>query len=154
MNVVLRGLLAYLRAAALLGMLALGGASVALAGGGPRAHASGYLVTLNLQGGYANKTLRACGISHHYTYYRARRRVPFNGSVRPAPAKPWRVKVKFKKCVRGRFVTVEQVHVAGSSRGHFDGSARSPGRGLYFARAYYYGTQPAARSDKQYFRIR
>ena len=132
------------------GTLALAAAAAAA----PPAHMASHRVLLNLQAGYANHTLVACGIRHHYTYFRPRRRISFNGSVLPSPPKPWQVKVKVKKCVRGRFVTVRQTHVFGDSRGHYSSSVRSPGRGLFFARAYYYGDSPASRSDKQYFRVR
>jgi hypothetical protein len=140
-------------------LLAATAAGLAVAAGtadaaGPAAHVAAHGVTLNMQAGVANATLVACGIRHHYTYYRPRRRISFNGSVSPSPPKPWRVKVKVKKCVHGRFVTVRQFHVSGNSRGQFDGSMRSPGRGFFFARAYYYGDRPASRSDKQYFRVR
>jgi hypothetical protein len=141
------------RRAGLAVVVVLSGAAGAVAAT-PHARAAGPAVHLNLQGGYANHARTACGIRHHYTYYHPARRVPFNGQVLPAPQKPWRVKVKFKKCVRGRFVTVQQTHVSGGSRGDFRGSMRSPGRGFFFARAYYYGVRPAARSDKQYFRVR
>lgn len=140
-------------------LLAASAASLAVAAGAasaaaPVAHTSAHRVALNLQAGYANHTLVACGIRHHYTDYRPRRRVSFNGSVSPSPPKPWRVKLKVKKCVRGRFVTVLQTHASGNSRGGFSGSFRAPGRGMYFARAYFYGDRPASRSDKQYFRVR
>jgi hypothetical protein len=118
------------------------------------AYAAGHAVRLNLQGGYANKTLSACGNRHHYTFYHPGRSVPFNGTVAPAPPKPWRVKVKVKKCVAGRFVVVRAPHFAGHSGGRFHGSLRPFRRGFFFARAYYYGDRPAARSDKQYFRVR
>ena len=50
------------------------------------AYAAGHTVRLNLQGGYANKTLSACGNRHHYTFYHRSRRIHFNGSVSPSPS--------------------------------------------------------------------
>jgi hypothetical protein len=123
-------------------------------GSSPEARSAGPTVTLNLHGGYANHTLRACAITHHYTYYRPRRTIFYSGTVRPAPSGSWHVKLKLKKCVRGRFVTVFQATVSGHAGGRFSGSFRRSFLGLYFARAYYYGVRPAVRSDKQYFRIR
>jgi hypothetical protein len=123
-------------------------------GASPEAHSAGTSVTLNLHGGYANHTVRACGITHHYTYFRPRRTISYSGTVSPAPSGSWQVKLKLKKCVRGRFVTVFQTRVSGRSGGRFSGSFRRSTRGFYFARAYYYGVRPAVRSDKEFFRIR
>jgi hypothetical protein len=44
--------------------------------------------------------------------------------------------------------------VAGNKAGHFRGALRSPGRGVFFVRAYFYGDRPASRSDKQYLSVR
>jgi ABC-type phosphate transport system substrate-binding protein len=43
-------------------------------------------VTLNLQGGYANRQLTACSLKHHYTYFHARNTITMKGSVAPTPA--------------------------------------------------------------------
>ena len=116
---------------------------------------------LNLQGGYRNATLSPCHIQHHYTYYHRGHGVPFNGTLSPPPGKHFLIKVKVKKCVNGRFRTITRltVHVRGNpTTGHYDGTLRAPGRGAFFARAYYYGTpagsRAVARSDKQHFRVR
>jgi hypothetical protein len=108
-------------------------------------------VTLNLEDGSAKRELVACRILHHYTFFRVGRAVSLDGSVRPVPRPGWRVKVKVKKCIHGRFRTVWARHATGKADGTF-AIVYTPHRaGAYFARAYYYGVRPAVRSDKQYF---
>jgi hypothetical protein len=116
--------------------------------------AAGPAINLNLQGGYANKNLSACGSNNHYSFYQPRRRVDFKGTLTPPPASPRLVKVKIKKCVRGRFVRVKEVHVRVNSRGSYQGSFTIGARGYYFARTYDYASRPAAKSAKSHFRIR
>ena len=108
-------------------------------------------VTLNVKGGYANRELVACGIRHHYTFFHLARPLLMDGSVRPVPRGTWRVKVKVKKCIRGRFRTLWARHTKGKPDGTFKVAYTPRRAGAYFARAYFYGTRPAARSDKQYF---
>jgi hypothetical protein len=121
---------------------ALFGATPSQAGGG---------VTLNLKGGVGNRTLRACGIRHHYTLYRRGPRIAYDGTVAGA-AGAFTVKVKVKKCIRGQFVTRFEQHIAGRA-GRYRGSFRSGTRGFYFARTYYRAGS-VIKSDKQYFRVR
>jgi hypothetical protein len=114
------------------------------------------VVLLNLKGGYANQTLRACTVLHHYTAFRPGLSVPMNGSVSPKPiAATWlvKVKVKVKRCLTGRFRQVWFGHTRGKSDGTFVIAFTPRARGFYFARAYYYGVRPSAESDKQYFRV-
>lgn len=116
--------------------------------------ASPKVVLLNLKGGYANRTLRACAIQHHYTVFHPGESVPMNGSVSPKPlASTWLVKVKVKRCLAGRFRTVWFGHAPGTSDGSFVIAFRPRSAGFFFARAYYYGVRPVAASDKQYFRV-
>ena len=85
------------------------------------------------------------------------------GWVVPAPALPdggWRVKIKFKQCKLGRFVTVAQVHVNGRrvvvngvKEGHFRYTRPLRVRGYFFARAYYYGYTPSLVSADEYFHV-
>jgi hypothetical protein len=115
--------------------------------------AAGQTVLLNLKGGYADRELVACGIRHHYTFFHVARAFRMDGSVQPVPAGAWTVKVKVKRCSAGRFRTIWAGHARGKSDGTFT-IAYTPRRaGALFARAYYYGVRPAARSDKQYFRV-
>lgn len=109
-------------------------------------------VSLNLKGGYANRTLKACGLTHHYTVFRRRHAIAMGGVVRPAPQGSFRVKLKVKECLGGRFQTVwvgyARVRPDGSFKGTF-GARRS---GFFFARAYDLG-RATVKSDKQYFRV-
>ncbi len=132
-------------------------ATVAALAAIPTLAASGAATTvvLNLRGGYANQTLVACRIKHHYTFFHVARTLRMDGSVQPVPRPTvWRVKVKVKKCVAGRFRTVWSGHAKGKVDGSFRIAYTPHRRGSFFARAYYYGARPAARSDKQYFRVR
>ena len=85
------------------------------------------------------------------------------GWVVPAPALPdgaWRVKIKFKQCKLGRFVTVAEVHVKGRrvvvhgvKEGQFRYTRPLRVRGFFFARAYYYGYSPSLISADKYFHV-
>jgi hypothetical protein len=109
---------------------------------------------LDLEAGYANRALRACAIVHHYTFFKRARVIRMNGMVSPAPTGTgWRVKVKVKRCTAGRFRTVWAGHAVGDKAGRYDIAYRSRRSGSYFARAYYYGVKPTAKSDKEYFRV-
>ena len=70
------------------------------------AGAAAITVALNLQGGYANRTLKACALTHHYTLFYRGRAIGVNGTVSPSPSGTFRVKLKVKQCVRGRFRAV------------------------------------------------
>ena len=109
-------------------------------------------VTLDLEGGYGNRTLKACGITHHYTLYHGERAIGVRGAVVPAPAAAFRVKLKVKQCVRGSFRTVWVGNAQVSSDGTFDGAIPPRRRAFFFARAYYERATPI-KSDKQYFRV-
>jgi hypothetical protein len=113
--------------------------------------AAGPTVTLNLKDGLTKRELVACGIRHHYTLFHVGRSIAMDGSIQPVPSAAWRVKVKVKKCSRGRFRTVWARHTKGKKNGTFTISYTPRRAGAYFARAYYYGVRPAVRSGKQYF---
>ncbi len=127
---------------------------VLLAGALAAAAATTSSVTLNLQGGYANRQLTACSLKHHYTFFHAGNAITMKGSVAPTPASGWRVKVKVKQCLRGSFRAVWAGYASGHADGSFKTTYRASRRGFLFARAYYYGATPTVRSDKQYFRVR
>jgi hypothetical protein len=118
------------------------------------ASAAAPTILLNLKGGYANQIITTCGIRHHYTFFHVSRPLQMDGTVQPAPqAARWMVKVKIKRCVSGRFRTVWSGHARGKADGSFKIAYSPRRRGLFFARAYYYGVRPAGRSGKQYFRV-
>lgn len=111
-------------------------------------------VGLNLNGGYKNRNIVACGDLHHYTFYHhSGGKIHFNGHVSPAPNGSYRVKLKLKKCKHGTFRTVWQKHYHGHPAGRVKGAFGPPKRGEYFARLYYYGSNPTAESDKQQFKV-
>jgi hypothetical protein len=118
------------------------------------AEAAGTTITLDLKAGYANRTLIACRIRHHYTFYHRGVTIAVAGVVQPTPTTSgWQVKVKVKRCVLGRFRAVSARFVPGHKDGSFYATFRFVTRGFLFARAYYYGIHPVALSDKQYLRI-
>lgn len=108
-------------------------------------------VTLDLKGSSVKRELVACGIRHHYMSFHVGRQITMDGSVLPVPLPGWRVKVKVKRCIRGRFRTVWERHTAGRANGTFTITYTPRRASAYFARAYYYGVRPAVRSSKQYF---
>ena len=123
---------------------------------------AGSTITLNLKGGRSQQKT-ACSALHHYSAYHRGRTLSMDGYVTPAPALPdgtWRVKIKIKQCKAGRFVTIWQRHAVGNSvlvngvkEGHYRLSYRMRKRGYFFARAYYYGTQPRIISQDQHFHV-
>jgi hypothetical protein len=108
-------------------------------------------VSLNLEGGYGNRTLKACGLTHHYTLYHRAKAISVNGAIVPAPAQAPRVKLKIKQCVSGKFRTVWVGRGRIGANGSYSGILPPRRRGFYFARAYYEGAT-VIKSDKQYFR--
>ncbi|MCW3047148.1 MAG: hypothetical protein JWO74_1432 [Solirubrobacterales bacterium] len=128
---------------------ALAGLAALLLAAAP-AQAGGGGVTLNLKGGSGNRSLRACGIRHHYTLYRRGVHIGLDGTVAGAPG-AFTVKVKVKQCIRGQFVARLQQRVGGSA-GRYRGSFASGARGYYFARTYY-SSGTVLKSAKQYFKV-
>ena len=116
------------------------------------AGAAAVTVALNLQGGYANRTLKACALTHHYTLFHHGRAIGVNGAVSPAPSGAFRVKLKVKQCVRGRFRAVWVGSAQVKPDGTFRGTVPPRRAGYFFARAYYYAGTTAFKSDKQYFK--
>jgi hypothetical protein len=123
---------------------------------------AGNSITLNLKGGRSQQKT-ACSALHHYAAYHKGGTLRMDGYVTPAPARPdgtWRVKIKIKQCKSGRFVTIWQRHALGNSvlvngvkEGHYRISYRMRKTGFFFARAYYYGTQPRIISQDQHFHV-
>lgn len=125
---------------------------------------SGKSITLKLLGGRA-QVLTACHATHAHRYqaYHVNTKLSMVGYVTPAPALPdgsWRVKIKFKKCKLGQFVTVAEVHVPGHrvvvngvAKGRFSYTRSLLARGFFFARAYYYGYTPTLISADRRFHV-
>jgi hypothetical protein len=147
---------------AALGLTALGCAAAALsgcgAGGGAATarspHPEGYEVRLNLRGESGDKRMLACESVHDYAQFRAGRPIKYDGTVRPMPARRWKVKVKIKRCVDGRFQDSGADRVPGVSGGRFAGKIQPPGKGVYFARARYRDAKGDVVSDKEFFQVR
>ena len=115
------------------------------------ASAATITVSLDLQGGYGNSTLKACGITHHYTLYRRGEPIKVDGAVSPAPTASIRVKLKLKQCLNGSFRTIWTGHARVATNGTYSGTFPARRPGSYFARAYYEGPTKV-KSDKRYFR--
>ena len=133
--------------------LAITAALCILLAGALAVAAASLSVRLNLQGGYANRQLTACSLKHHYTFFHAGQTITMKGTVVPKPPRHWRVKVKVKQCLHGSFRTIWTRYARGRTIGSFKITYPASRHGFLFARAYYYGVKPAAKSDKQYFRI-
>lgn len=127
------------------------------------ANGAGETITLTLQGGVDQGNKTACKQVNHYQAYKLGTRISMDGTVDPRPAFPdgtWKVKIKIKKCVRGRFVVVGQSHVLGNSTlvngvktAVFSKTIKPKLTGFYFARAYYYGYTPYIQSTDEHFHI-
>lgn len=112
-------------------------------------------VTLDLKGG-RSQDLTACGAVHHYAVFGSRGGQEFAGTVTPAPAGRWKVKVKLKVCRHGAFTTIAKVPASRDKHtGAFRGVLPRLPQGAYFARASVYlnGVRRVA-SDKRHFAIR
>jgi hypothetical protein len=130
---------------------------------GASAFAAGSSITLNLKGGYRNQTRVACTQRNHYTVYHRGGTLKMEGYISPAPALPdgaWRVKIKVKRCKRGRFVEIwhgyargNGVTLNGTKVGHFRKTYRMRSTGYFFARAYYYLVHPRIRSRAEHFHV-
>jgi hypothetical protein len=110
-------------------------------------------VTLALVHSTGDEQLLACSLVHHYKVYR-RVAVAYTGTLHPAPAHHWNVKVKIKRCVDGQFQDSVSVHSTGSANGRFAGSLQAPGKGVFFARARFRSPQGDVLSDKVYFEVK
>jgi hypothetical protein len=119
------------------------------------AEGGGTLIGLNLKGGDAEIQARGCGIAHHYTAYASGATIHFRGNVTSAPRRGWKVKVKVKSCIGGRFEETGTLPVHVKHDDSFKGAFRAPVPGYYFVRASVnVGGRRIARSAKQFFRIR
>jgi hypothetical protein len=112
-------------------------------------------VTLQLSGSNRNVNMTACGKQEPFQIYaRAPARVPYSGSVSPAPDGRWKVKVKLKRCETGgnfQDVSGEQ-KIVGQPGGKFSGEIPVPESGSYSVRARFQGDN-RPQSDKLYLRV-
>ena len=112
-------------------------------------------VTLQLSGSNRNVNMTACGKQERFQIYAAApARVPYSGSVSPAPDGRWKVKVKLKRCETGgnfQDVSGEQ-KIVGQPGGKFSGEIPVPESGSYSVRARFQGDN-RPQSDKLYLRV-
>jgi hypothetical protein len=112
-------------------------------------------VTLQLSGSDRNVNMTACGKQEPFQMYaKAPARVPYSGTVTPAPDGRWKVKVKLKRCETGgnfQDVSGEQ-KIVGQPGGKFSGEIPVPESGSYSVRARFQGDN-RPQSDKLYLRV-
>ena len=112
-------------------------------------------ITLQLSGSNRNVNMTACGKQEPFQIYaKAPARVPYSGSVTPAPEGRWKVKVKLKRCETGgnfQDVSGEQ-KIVGQPGGKFSGEIPVPESGSYSVRARFQGDN-RPQSDKLYLRV-
>src|SRR3954452_12814293 len=113
-------------------------------------------VVLDMKAGGNAYDVKRCGVTHHYTTYKATdRHIEYGGQVTPPPSGRWEVKLKIERCHGRAFQTVHQVHARGQTQGYASDVIPNLPAGYYFGRLYYYqGNKAAAQSDKEYFLLR
>lgn len=112
------------------------------------------IVSLTLHGDQGDEQLLACSLVHHYAVFAAGRLIAYDGAVRPAPTKHWKVKVKLKRCVDGRFEDSVADRIIGGARGRYAGHLQPPGKGVFFARTRFRTPSGDILSDKVYFAVK
>lgn len=110
-------------------------------------------VTLALRHSKGDEQLLACSLVHHYKVYH-RGPIDFAGTIAPVPAKHFKLKVKIKRCVDGQFQDSGDTRVSGHAGGSYRGSLQAPGKGVFFARAYYRTAHGDVLSAKVYFEVK
>jgi len=118
---------------------------------GSTASAAAIAVSLDLQGGYGNSTLKACGITHHYTLYRRGqpnqgRRRSFAGTNREHPDEAQAQAVPQRKLPHH----LDRRRTCRDQRS-LQRHAPAQRPDSYFARAHYEGPTKV-KSAKRYFR--
>ena len=117
----------------------LAGAAVLIAGCG--GGGTDRKVTLSISGSGRNVNMTACGKQEPFQIYaKAPARVPYAGTVTPAPDGRWKVKVKLKRCeTNGNFQDVS-------------GEIPVPENGAYSIRARFQSDN-RPQSDKLYLKV-
>jgi hypothetical protein len=112
-------------------------------------------ITLQIGGSNRNVNATACGKTEPFQIYpKAPARVPYTGTVSPAPDGRWKVKVKLKRCAPGgdfQDVSGEQ-KIVGQPGGRFSGELPVPEAGSYSVRARFQGDE-RPQSDKLYLKV-
>jgi hypothetical protein len=136
---------------------ALTGCGSGSAGGGttgPAPRPGAPIVTLELVGSTREEQLLGCSSVHHYAIFNGGR-IALKGTVHPVPEQHrWKIKVKIKRCVDGRFQDSGSDRIVGLSSGKYTGSLQPPGKGVFFARAGYRSAGGDVLSDKVFFEVR
>jgi hypothetical protein len=112
-------------------------------------------ITLQIRGSSRNLNATACGKTEPFQIYpNAPVRVPYSGTVSPAPGGRWKVKVKLKRCTTGGDFQDEagEQKIVGQPGGKFSGELPVPESGSYSVRAKFQSdNQP--QSDKLYLKV-
>lgn len=110
-------------------------------------------VSLELRGARGDVQMLACSLIHHYARFPKGNVIHVAGELAPTPHKAsFKVKVKIKRCVDGRFQDSGSWRVVGAA-GRYAGTIEPPGTGVFFARARYRDARGDSFSDKVYFRV-
>lgn len=112
-------------------------------------------ITLQIGGSTRNVNATACGKTEPFQLYsNAPVRIPYSGTVSPAPDGRWKVKVKLKRCASGgdfQDVAGEQ-KIVGQPGGKFSGELPVPESGSYSVRAKFQSDNKP-QSDKLYLKV-
>jgi hypothetical protein len=131
----------------------LAGAAILIAGCG--GGGTDRKVTLSISGSGRNVNMTACGKQEPFQLYaKAPARVPYAGTVSPAPDGRWKVKVKLKRCeTNGNFQDVSgEQKIVGQPGGKFSGEIPVPENGAYSIRARFQSDN-RPQSDKLYLKV-
>jgi hypothetical protein len=112
-------------------------------------------INLQVGGSTRNVNATACGKTEPFQIYpKAPARIPYSGTVSPAPDGRWKVKVKLKRCAPGgdfQDVAGEQ-KIVGQPGGKFSGEFPIGEAGSYSIRAKFQGDNKP-QSDKLYVKV-
>ena len=111
---------------------------------------AGKTVTLRLTSGSGSVIEKVCGARASFASYHVEGRVPFTGTVTPAPAGSFRVRVVVKRCFGSSFEVVTTLSARGAAGGQFAGSFPVHARSDCYVQVFYSG----ALSPRRYFRVR
>jgi len=138
------------------GLAALGALAPSSCGVPPAARPSprpgDRVVTLRLHDDVGDEQLLACSLVHHYGVFRDRHPIPFDGTVGPPPRR-FKVTVKIKRCVDGRFQDSGASDIRGLA-GRYSSTLQPPGKGVYFARTRLRTAGGDVLSRKTYFEVK